>query len=160
MVILGLAIIIASDYIIDVLAYVVGISMVLISVINAILRLSSKKANIDTKAGALSRAIIFGVLGFLMIFIQENSLIVIGVAWGVYGLIDGGIELKEVIEEIYYKRKFIFDLLYTLTLISLSMLLIFYPESKIHFHIIILGLEIIVDSFKGFFGNKTRTTIA
>lgn len=68
MVLLGLAIIVASEYIVNVLAFVVGIPMVLISLINGILRFTSKKANIETKSGALSRGIIFVILGSLMIF--------------------------------------------------------------------------------------------
>lgn len=139
----GLICIIFSEFIQEILPYISGSIAILSGIILLTKAIYEKEyKTIETKRTAIS--IIMILIGIIIIFKNENSINLIGVVWGIYGLVKGINELNIAIYYIFSKEKFILELLHSIVEIVLAIILIFNPFEKIATHIILLGIEMIV----------------
>ena len=65
----------------------------------------------------------------------------IGVIWGIFGLLEGTESLNVAIYNITHKKKWLADMLQTMLQITLALLLLIDPVTKLYPHMRILGME-------------------
>ncbi|MDD3165719.1 MAG: DUF308 domain-containing protein [Oscillospiraceae bacterium] len=94
----------------------------------------------------MERAIVMMAVGVGVLVKQQNALFVVGVFWGLAGLRKASNFLNEALYYMYQKEKYAPELMKCILSAALSMLLIFDPFGKIGVHIVILGVEMIVDT--------------
>lgn len=92
------------------------------------------------------------VLGILILVKNSDSYYLIGVAWGMLGLIRDARNLTNHIFRLAQRedrfRDVIWHLIYCVFGISISIILLTDPPEHLHFHIMILGLEMFDSSFR------------
>ena len=88
--------------------------------------------------------------GIGIIIRQSDSLFIVGVFWGLEGLNKATNYLNEGLYYFTRKEKFIFPMSKAIIEFVLSSILIFDPFSKIAEHIVILGLELVLEGVSEF----------
>lgn len=142
----GLACLFFSEYITSVLPWVLGISMLLLGGIR-ILFASLRILHGKPKVFSMGINFIFVVLGLLFLLQGESSMTLIGVLWGLIGVWKSALSFQRAAEAIHDQRRYVPDLLLSLFRLALGLLLLLEPEGEsISHHIIILGLDILVDT--------------
>ena len=93
----------------------------------------------------LEKSIISIAVGIGILFRQNEALFIVGMFWGLSGLIKSASSFNIVLYNIYNKKKFITLLIEAIVEFILSLILIFDPFGSVGHHIVILGLELILD---------------
>ncbi len=96
------------------------------------------------------RAIVIIAIGIGIIIRQSDALFIVGVFWGLEGLNKATNYLNEGLYYFTRKEKFIFPMSKAIIEFVLSSILIFDPFSKIAEHIVILGLELVLEGVSEF----------
>lgn len=145
--VLGLICIIASKKVILWLPAALGGIMILTGLGNAFFDVKDKKYLDPHEIKASS--LILTVMGICFILGGEQTIPLMGITWGLLGLQEVNEELKEILsarsQKLPWKKKGIC----TLFKLILSLALIFEPLEKFRFHIVLLGIEIIIVTLKG-----------
>lgn len=74
----------------------------------------------------------------------------IGVAWGIFGLIQGSESLNVAIYNLANKKRWGMDMLQAAVQIALALLLLVDPVAKLYPHMRVLGLELLATGFHVF----------
>lgn len=141
-IITGLLIIILSEKIVDYLPYVVGSIMILVNVEAIIVNIiEHDHENIGYKLGII-------VLGILIITAASHDFEAICVIWATISIINGGRSLMRSIFNIKKSWINILGLALAILSIVLSIFLILDPLEHVTTHIVLLGIEIILDGIR------------
>lgn len=141
-IITGLLIIILSKKIVDYLPYVVGSIMILVNVEAIIVNIiEHDHENIGYKLGII-------VLGILIITAASHDFEAICVIWATISIINGGRSLMRLIFNIKKSWINILGLALAILSIVLSIFLILDPLEHVTTHIVLLGIEIILDGIR------------
>lgn len=146
----GLLCLLFSHKIIELLPTICGLMIVIKGAFNFTVEFKNdghkNLENIDFEKSIISIAIGIGIL-----LKQQNSLFLIGVFWGLEGLSHSLKLLNELFYRIHHNKKYFLLLIETLIEFVLSMLLVFEPYHSVEHHIILLGLELVLESLMNIF---------
>lgn len=141
-IITGLVIIIFHDFMLDYLAYVVGAVMILTNVEAIIVDLIEKdREHFGYKIGIV-------ILGVLMVSGATSDFTSICVIWATISIINGGRNFSKSLSEIKKDKFEILILIVSFITIVLSIFLIINPTHHVTTHLILLGVEIILDAVR------------
>ena len=107
--------------------------------------LSKEYMKLETKLS--SSGILMFVIGIAIIVRGGQADGLIGVAWGILGLIQGSESLNVAIYNLAHKKKWPADMLQAAVQITPALLLLVDPASKLYPHMQILGLELLAMGF-------------
>lgn len=144
------------DFIYKMLPYIMGGVMAVtgaLAIVGSVLDGEYKK--LETKLS--SSGILVLVIGIAIIVRGEQADGLIGVAWGILGLIQGSESLNVAIYNLAHKKKWPADMLQAAVQITLALLLLVDPVSKLYPHMRILGLELLAMGFHIF--RKIRAAV-
>lgn len=105
--------------------------------------LSLEKMNLEKSFISIS-------IGIGVLVKGNEALFIIGMFWGVHGLVKAANYLNIALYNFFNKEKWILILIKSIVEFSLSFVLVFDPFGKIGHHIVILGLELIFDGCMDF----------
>lgn len=137
---LGLLCLFFVDFLYGILPYLMGGFMVCagaLAMVDSVLTGEYRK--LDTKLS--SSGILMLVVGLAIIVRGSGADGLIGVAWGIFGLIQGSESLNVAIYNLADKKKWAMDMLQAAVQITLALLLLVDPMTKLYPHMRILGLE-------------------
>lgn len=146
MCILGVQCLFFVDFTYKLLPYIMGGFMAgtgILAMIGSVM--GREYLKLETKLS--SSGILVLVIGIAIIVRGERSDGLIGVAWGILGLIQGSESLNVAIYNLAHKKKWPADMLQAAVQILLAMLLLVDPVSKLYPHMRILGLELLAMGF-------------
>lgn len=141
-IITGLLIIIFFQQILEILPYVVGTIMILVNIEAIIVDILEKDySHIGYKFGII-------ILGILILTAVNDDFEAICIIWATISIINGGKSLIKSILEVKESKIVIVDLILAITSIVLSIFLIIDPLEHVSIHILLLGVEIILDGLR------------
>ena len=144
--VLGIQCLLFVDFIYGLLPYIMGGFMVVAGVAAmAGSVLTGEYRKLDTKLS--SSGILMLVVGAAIIVRNGAADGLIGVAWGIFGLIQGSESLNVAIYNLANRKKWAMDMLQAAVQITLALLLLVDPVSKLYPHMRILGLELLAMGF-------------
>lgn len=138
-VVLGVVLMLFPDHIASYAPYIVGCALIVYSIIDTIMDLRYPDADIS-----LGDSIVRGILGIILLLETEQAIAIMGIVWAVFSLDDAGKEIND-----YYRTKQ-FRLIGAVSIIltiTFSAMLMLDPFEHLAFHIRILGLEMIAETF-------------
>ncbi len=146
MCLLGIQCLFFVDFLYELLPYLMGGLMAgagVLAVIDSVL--AGEYRRLDTKLS--SSGILMLVVG-LAILVRGNAADgLLGVAWGIFGLIQGSESLNVAIYNLTGGKKWGMDMLQAAVQIALALLLLVDPATKLYPHMRILGLELLAMGF-------------
>ena len=145
----GIAVIIFTTELLSALHYIIGGALLFYAVCVFIYSFLRLKNTINFTAN-LSAALITFLAGLMVLLTAENALLIIGTAWGLFGLYKGGTELSQTLENIRRHEFFLLNLAQATLTVAFAALLLYDPLHHIEFHMYVLGLEIIFSSMKAY----------
>lgn len=107
--------------------------------------LAGEYRRLDTKLS--SSGVLMLVVGLAIIVRGSGADGLIGVAWGIFGLIQGSESLNVAIYNLAGRKKWGMDMLQAAVQIGLALLLMVDPVTKLYPHMRILGLELLAMGF-------------
>lgn len=137
------------DFSYKLLPYIMGGFMAgtgVLAIIGAVL--SKEYLKLETKLS--SSGILVLVMGIAIIVRGGQADGLIGVSWGILGLIQGSESLNVAIYKLAHKKKWPVDMLQAVIQITLALLLLVDPALKLYPHMRIVGLELIAMGFNIF----------
>lgn len=141
-IITGILIIIFFQQVVDVLPYVVGTIMILVNLEAAIVDIIEHDyTHIGYKIGII-------ILGILIITVVPHDFEAICIIWATISIVNGGKSLVNSSLEIKRSWLNIIGLLLAILSITLSIFLIIDPLGHVSTHIILLGIEILLDGIR------------
>ncbi len=139
----GIVIILFSNHITDYLPYVVGTIMILVNIEAIIVDiLEHDYGHTGYKAGII-------VLGILIMTASSHDFEAICIIWATISIINGGRSLMKSALEIKKSWIYAVDFVVAILSIVLSIFLIIDPLEHVTTHIILLGIEIMLDGIRG-----------
>lgn len=150
--IVGVLCVSITDKITEILPYIVGGMMVLIGFSRFLIALATHEYR-HTKTNITAMSLIVLALG-IMIIIQhlqpgnESAITFISIVWGILGLMEGAHALNHAFERISNSERCIYFLIRGIVELVVAFMLLYDPgnHETHHFHIIVFGLNLIMDS--------------
>lgn len=141
----GILFIMFSEHILNYLPTISGLIMIVSGIVGFIAGIKNKDYSSIEQKG-MEKSIVVFVIGVGILIRQENALFIVGIFWGLHGLVKATNYLNVALYHISRKEKFLADLCKWIVEFVLSVILIFDPFSSVGHHIVILGVEIILDT--------------
>ncbi|MDO5516161.1 MAG: hypothetical protein Q4F66_01325 [Clostridium sp.] len=141
----GVICILFTEDVLNFLPTICAIAMMSIGVTRFISGLKNKDY-LSLEQVDMEKSIVIFIVGIGVMIRQENALFIVGVFWGLHGLLKASNYLNEALYYMSIKEKFLVSLFKAVIELILSIILIFDPFSSIEHHIVILGVEIIMDT--------------
>ena len=94
----------------------------------------------------LEKSFILIAIAIGVLIKRNEALFVVGMFWGLHGLVKSANYLNVALYNFFNKGKWIGILIKAIIEFSLSLILVFDPFGKVGNHIVILGLELIFDN--------------
>lgn len=139
-----------------VLPYLLGSGMVLVGAMQ-LYRGVQRKEYRTHETKLISTGLVVLALGVNIIVHGSHAEPLIGVTWGLIGLVKGIHELNLAIYYMYLQQRFWIKLLHALAEIVLAILLMLNPYEKIRVHIALLGAELILIATQILMENRKQT---
>lgn len=147
--VLGVMCLFFVDFIYKLLPYIMGGFMAgtgVLAITGSVL--SKEYLKLETRLS--SSGILMLVIGIAIIVRGDQADGLIGVAWGILGLIQGSQSLNAAIYHLAHRKKWLVDMLQAAVQITPALLLLVDPASKLYPHMPILGLELMAMGFHMF----------
>ena len=96
----------------------------------------------------MGESLVLALLGVVVFVSQTSSLLLLGVIWGLLGLGKGAKEINTFLYRLTNKENFLFPLIMGILEVIFGLILIYEPTEHIAFHVIILGINMILYSIK------------
>lgn len=96
----------------------------------------------------MGESVVLLTLGLVIMVTQNASLLLLGVIWGLLGLGKGAKEINTFLYRFSRKENFLFPLIMGLLEIIFGLILILEPTEHITFHVMILGINMILYSIR------------
>lgn len=149
---LGILCVSITNEITEILPYLVGGMMVLIGVIRFIIALVNHEYR-HLKTNQTASSLIVTALGIMVIVQQilpdNNSAITfIAIVWGILGLFEGAHALNHAFKRISNSERCVYFLIRGMLELVVAFMLLYNPQNEEihHFHIIVFGINLIVDA--------------
>jgi len=140
---LGITCIVFTEQIHLLFPIILGIFMICLGCCD-ILRSVATKEYCKEETKLISNGIIVLVLGFVILFLDDNADQIIGAIWGVIGLYKGSEVLNAAIYSLSEKKPFLRSTLHGLIDMLLGIALLIDPMTAVTHHLFILGIELII----------------
>ena len=143
---LGIQCLFFMDYLYGLLPSLMGRFLAgvgVLAVIDSVL--AGEYRRLDTKLS--SSGVLMLVVGLAIIVRGSEADGLIGVAWGIFGLIQGSESLNVAIYNLAGRKKWGMDILQAAVQIGLALLLLVDPVTKLYPHMRILGMELLAMGF-------------
>ena len=150
----GICVIVFTTELLSVLNYVIAGALLAYAAF-VFAYTSFRLKNTKTFTANLSSALVVFLAGIIILLTTENALLIIGTAWGLFGLFKGTKELTHSLDSMNRHEFFWPALAQAVLTISLAALLLYDPLHHIEFHMNVLGLEIIFSSMKAYKGKSS-----
>ncbi|MCI7795091.1 MAG: DUF308 domain-containing protein [Lachnospiraceae bacterium] len=95
-----------------------------------------------------SSAVVYLVLGAVILWHHANADEVIGSIWGILGLIKGAEVLNEAICSMAAHESFVMKMIQAAVEVALGILLLVNPTESVRHHVFLLGLELVMVSWQ------------
>ncbi|MBR6072396.1 MAG: hypothetical protein IKP77_06185 [Acholeplasmatales bacterium] len=143
---IGIIIIVMREHLINYLSLIVGIPMLIVSIEGLIYEIAIH--SYKTEHNRIGEEIIKIILSVLIIFAFDNNVEIISIIWGVIAILQAVKELSKAIYELTYGGNPLFLLLLLQTIIQIifAILLIIEPEEHVSLHLVLLGVEMELES--------------
>lgn len=147
---IGIIIIIFREHLINYLSLIVGIPMLVFSSESLIYEIIIR--NYRNEYNRLGEETIKIILSILIIFAFNNNVELIAITWGIIAILQALKELSKSIYELTSNKKLIYFLVLAQSLIQIgfAILLISDPHEHVSFHLVILGVEMEIESLRIF----------
>lgn len=145
---LGIIIIVLRDKLIDSLNLIVGIPLFVFALEGLIIELYNR--NYKNELNRIGEETIKMILSFLIIFTFDDNVEIICIIWGIIAILSAVKELSKSIYEVTAEKKpmYLLVILQTVLQITFAILLIIEPEDHVSFHMVLLGVEIELESLR------------
>lgn len=140
---MGLVCIFFSQWITMVLPYILGIVMILIGVIHYVFYFRSLGHKGERTDKERAYDLIYIIMGFAFLFQGSDSLVTIGVTWGIIGVSRGAEILGKALAKRSAGEKYMLSLADAAIKLLFAIILLFAPFESLRSHIMILGFEIL-----------------
>ena len=131
----------------DFIPLIVGVSMILVGAFGIFVGFETKNYKVPEISG-IGDSVVLTLLGLVIVISHNASLLLIGVIWGLLGLGKGAKEINTFIFRLLNKENFIFPLVIGILEIIFGLILILEPTEHIAFHVVILGINMVLFSIK------------
>ncbi len=131
----------------DFIPLIVGVSMILVGAFGIFVGFETKNYKVPEISG-IGDSVVLTLLGLVIVISHNASLLLIGVIWGLLGLGKGAKEINTFIYRLLNKENFIFPLVIGILEIIFGLILILEPTEHIAFHVVILGINMVLFSIK------------
>ena len=131
----------------DFIPLIVGVSMIIVGAFGVFAGFETKNYKVPEISG-IGDSVVLTLLGLVIVISHNASLLLIGVIWGLLGLGKGAKEINTFIFRLLNKENFIFPLVIGILEIIFGLILILEPTEHIAFHVIILGINMVLFSIK------------
>ncbi len=146
MILTGIFLFFYNENVLEMIPSVLGIMLILASF--GLLAKSLMRGEYHFKEKSdIGAAVVAFILGFGIFFRQEDAVFIIGLFWGIYGLLEAADELNEAIERFTNGKPGFKSLIESIVGFTLSTMLVFEPNENIEHHILILGIELVWEGF-------------
>lgn len=153
--VVGALCIIFPNQITKYLPFVMGGAMILLGGLHISLRFAKALQRRDRPRRTDISFIIF-VLGIVILIMGKSSVSLIGTIWGLYGLWQSCYSFHKGVMALHNREKFVMHFVICVIRLAIALLLLFDPEGEFAHHIVILGIDIIIDTVKGPHSHKKR----
>lgn len=143
----GVILIVFASHLTTALPYILGPIMILEGIILGIPAIRTKEYKVMETAETAG-AVVFCIVGALILYKHKDPLPLLGTMWGLYGLISGTHQLNEALYRLGHRQKFLLSLLEAVVTLGLAILLLADPFHSFTHHVQILGVELIVSVFR------------
>ena len=142
---LGILILIFNNYLIDKANILVGSLMILFGVEGVVIKFV--KGKIKEELSKFFNDVLIIILGIILFFLgKEEQLVTLCVVWATWAILREGWEISEVFQTYKVKTIAVINIIESVIVVIISILFIFSPTlEKLHTHIIILGIELILE---------------
>lgn len=145
-VILGILVIIFRDMWVDYLHYVVGAPTLILALHSLYIDLLTKSyKDMHNRIGYDIARI---AISCIIIFVYKDSMYIACVLWGMLAIFNASFLLSKAFYLMHKKSYFLFSLILSVSEITFAILLIIDPMEHVMFHIILLGVEFILDAIR------------
>ncbi len=145
--VIGIICIVFPGHVTRLLPFLLGGSMLLTGVIHIIGSMRTK-AFLESAPPDPGRDLILAVMGVAFLFQGENAIGLMGITWGLIGIREAMESINETVRLFYNKERAWLSTLESALRLCLALALLFDPFEKFSFHIVLLGLELIVTNIK------------
>ena len=152
-VLIGLTNIVYANKLTNILPTIIGSMMILTSGITLLYNISQKEYK-SLATMKIPKNIVSIILGISILFKGNNAIPFISIIWGISGLKKGTKGLEVALYNKVHENKFIGELLHAVFEIVISILLIYNPFEKITEHLVLLGIEMVINSIKFMFKDE------
>ena len=157
-VLIGLVNIICASKLTNILPLIIGSAMILAALIALIYNITKKEyKTLDTMK--IPKNAVSIILGISILFKGNNAIPFISIIWGISGLKKGTKGLDVALYNKVQGKKFFWELIHAIFELVLSILLIYNPFEKITEHLVLLGVEMVINSLKYLFKDETYKNI-
>lgn len=140
----GIICLVYEEKLVSLLPMICGIILLLKGLVQCIEGIKDKDY-LSLEKMNLEKSFILIAIGIGVLIKGNEALFIVGMFWGLHGLIKSANYLNIALYKFFNKGKWIGILIKAIVEFSLSFVLVFDPFGKIGHHIIILGLELIFD---------------
>ncbi len=158
LILIGFLNIVYANKLTSILPIIIGTMMILTSGITLIYNIWQKEYQ-SLETMKIPENIVTIILGISILFKGNNAIPFISIIWGISGLRKGTKGLDVALYNKVHKNKFLGELLHAIFEIVISILLIYNPFEKITEHLVLLGIEMIINSIKFIFKDETYKEI-
>ena len=147
----GCACVLFTDHVFRILPYVLGSLLLLLGILRLYQVIQDKKYD-ENETFAAGNGGLYLILGTIILIKNINAYYMIGIVWGMFGLIRDSRNFASEIAKLINRKEKIkdlaFELAYSLFGVAVSTLLLFDPPEHLRFHIALLGLELFDSAFR------------
>lgn len=129
-----------------VLPFLLGLTMVALGCVEVWIGFKTEEFR-DTETKITANGIVFVLLGAIIVCNFTRADFIIGAIWGVIGLTKGTQSLNLAISNLAGHRPFVPDLIRCIVELTLGIVLLLDPGSKLSHHVFFLGIELIAVSW-------------
>lgn len=94
-------------------------------------------------------SVILLIMGICFLLAKEKTVLLMAITWGLLGLQEVNDELEMILKQRDQGKRIFKASIFTCLKLILALALIFEPTEKFYFHIVLLGVEIIIVTIKG-----------
>lgn len=146
----GLFIILFHNYILNhnILYLVIGITTLVLAIEGLIVDIVLKRYKTDNNHIGSELFKIALSLVILIAFNKKSDFEMVCICWSIIVIIANTKTLNKAISNLFTKKKFMFSIIFSIMQLVLAIMLISNPEHHVKLHIIILGIEFIIESIR------------
>lgn len=143
--IVGVLCVSITEQVQGVIPYIVGGVMVLVGLIRFITAIIRKEYR-TVKTNQTASSLIFVALGIMIIVERDWAITFISIVWGILGLMEAARAFNHAFSKIAASERCIYHIIKGIVEVVLAFMLLYEPDHHITLHIIVFGVQLIIDA--------------